>query len=434
MVINPKKLTIGQFITEHFRRLGIRINMVFFTPEGKPDEIERARYNFAPALKGLDPPGSFVTADNLGELKQTLRRGIRQKLTYQIFKPDKPPDSADAVEVTEPGAMDNWSKPLAPGIYTLRVVADKTYSQEIDLKKGDRLIVNLVEGPDGGIDFQRALYGDDSDEFQNTLRADTGDWRLAVLRNKKQPRAQADRMQIFTSLERKHVELTPDRIQQIRPRFAWFQLGAEDRPHPEREFTVRWHERIFYPGPVWHFDVPKWVKDLVADAPAKPTLTAWWCEPGTRLTVGGVFPLNPPGNTTDLPHPVDEQSGVIIESIGVEDHQVEVWPDAPEPKSCLVVRMKFPTDNPYIVDPYGFNGLEIVGYEHRLYREVGKYTGLFWSINRDELEKLSGLRLISLNALRAEAGKQKNFAEVKLSEPRVEDQIPDPKVPVVKAN
>jgi hypothetical protein len=428
---NPKRLKIADFVTERFRSSGIRINMVFFTPAGNQAEIDTARNNFAPALKRLNPPGWFVTADNIGELKENLRRGIKQKLTYQVFKPDQPPVNEDAIDVTEPGATDNWSKPLEPGIYTLRVNADRTYNQDIDLKKGDRLVVNLVDGPDGGIVFQRALY---SEEFPSPGRGDSGDWRLAVLANKYQQSRQADRMQIFAALERKHLDTTPERIKQIRPRFAWFGLGAEDIQPPEVKFSLRWHERIFYPGPVWHFDVPRWVKDVAADRPAKSTLTAWWCDPETRLTVAGEFPLNPTGNTSDLPRPVEGQSGVIIESIGVENHPIEVGPDSPMPKSCLVVRMAFPKDSAHIVDPDGFNGLKIVGYEHRLYQQSGKYTGLFWSINLDELENLSSLSLLSLNALRAEALKRKNTAEVKLSEPRVADPIPDPIVPVVKAN
>jgi hypothetical protein len=238
-------------------------------------------------------------------------------------------------------------------------------------------------------------------------------------------------LQIFAALERKPLEKTSDQIKQIVPRFAWFHLGAEDIQQPEREFSARWHERIFYPGPAWHFNVPRWVKDVAADRPAKPMLTAWWCDPETKLTAAGEFQLTPPGNTSDLPRdcPVEGQSGVKIESIGVEDHRIEVSPGERELKTCLVVRMAYPKDSPYIVDPDGFKGLNVVGHEHRLYREARKYTGLFWSINEDELEKLSSLSLISLNALKDEASKRKNTVVVKLSDPRSEDPIPDPKLP-----
>jgi hypothetical protein len=98
------------------------------------------------------------------------------------------------------------------------------------------------------------------------------------------------------------------------------------------------------------------------------------------------------------------------------------------------VRMAYPEHSPYVVDPDGFKGLRVVGHEHRLYGQARKYTGLFWSINQDELEKLSSLSLISLNAVRDEASKQKNTVAVKLSTPRLDDPIPDPTLPSVKAS
>ena len=57
------------------------------------------------------------------------------------------------------------------------------------------------------------------------------------------------------------------------------------------------------------------------------------------------------------------------------------------------------------------------------------YTGLFWSINQDELDKLSSLSVISLKAVRNEASKQKNTLVFKLSGPRLDDPIPDPMLP-----
>jgi serine/threonine protein kinase len=154
VAINPKKLPIADFVTENFRSLGIAINMVFFTLEGDPKAVETARTSFAQALKRLDPPGSFVTADSLGEMKQALKLGIEQKLTCQILKAHGIPVDHEPLEVTAPGELERWSQRLAPGIYTLRFRTNKVYDQEIDLRKFDRLIVNLVVGTDGGIVFK----------------------------------------------------------------------------------------------------------------------------------------------------------------------------------------------------------------------------------------------------------------------------------------
>ena len=87
-----------------------------------------------------------------------------------------------------------------------------------------------------------------------------------------------------------------------------------------------------------------------------------------------------------------------IESIEVEDHLVEVWPGKPlENKSCLVVRIAYPANSPYIVDPKGSKP-EAAGYEHRLYARASKYTGLFWPVNLPQFEKLTKLNLISSRA------------------------------------
>ena len=54
-----------------------------------------------------------------------------------------------------------WNAGLAPGYYSLRVLADRPYEQKVNLQSGDRLIVELVDDDKGGIAFRRVLYGDD---------------------------------------------------------------------------------------------------------------------------------------------------------------------------------------------------------------------------------------------------------------------------------
>jgi hypothetical protein len=132
--------------------------MIFFKPEGDQQEIARARQNFAGALRRLEPPGTCVTADNLDQLIATLRRGIQQKLTCRIFKLDGTPVGDGPLDVTAPGEQEKWwPRGLEPGIHKLQVQADKTYEQEIDLKRGERFVVRLVESDDGGIDFVRVI-------------------------------------------------------------------------------------------------------------------------------------------------------------------------------------------------------------------------------------------------------------------------------------
>jgi hypothetical protein len=426
LTYNPKRSSKPDFIVNNFKPLNIQVNMIFFTPAGNPAELGRARRDFEGALNRLEPKGGFVKADDLAELKDTLKRGIRQKLTYQILRPDKTPVIDQVFDVTGPSDADKWSIGLKPGSYTLRVLADQPYDQEIDLKKGDRLVVNLVDTPGKGIGFQRALYSD-AEDFARDSKQEQGGWRLAVLANKLARQAQSEELQLAASLERLPVEQGSDRIQQVYPRLAWFQLDALDGNQSEAEFSVRWHERIFYPGPVWQFNVPRWSKDFAGTAPAKPTLSAWWSDYGDNPSPARHFLLGGPGKTDRLPRdcPVDDGKTVRIESIEREDHLVEIWPGKPlETKSCLVVRLAFPANSPYIVDPKELEGVEAAGYEHRVYARANKYTGLFWPVNQPQFEKLTKLSLISLGALRSDATSRKHTAEIKLERPRDDDQIP----------
>ncbi len=431
---NPENLSVADFVVKHLKPLNVQVNMIFFTPETGKKEIDVAKTNFQGALNRLEPRGSFVTADNLAELKETLKRGIKQKLTYHLLKPDGSKVSEEPFDVTGPGDADKWSKGLAPGIYTLRVLADMPYDKEIRLEAGDWIVVDLIDDASKGIAFRRALYSG-NEKFANAANDERNDWRMSVLANKLERRVRTEELQIVAALERKHVNLDMP-IQQIRPRLAWFRVEAEDIERPEEKFSVRWHERMFYPGPVWQFDVPRWINDAAGAGMAKPTLKAWWRE---RDRPDGPSParhfrLTAAGDVRDLPRPctVDDGKTVLIESIEVEEHPIEIWPGKPlQNKSCLVVRIANPENSPYIIDPEALvkAGLDIAGYEHRLYSRANKYAGLFWPVNESQVQKLTKLSLISLDALKNEALKQNNTAKIMLNKPKEDDHLPIPMVP-----
>ena len=147
---------------------------------------------------------------------------------------------------------------------------------------------------------------------------------------------------------------------------------------------TRWRERVFYPGSVWQFDVPQWIPGPAGDRYATPVLKAWWSNPESKLQPAAEVRFESPGKLGDLPRGVrlGEGKTVTIESIGLENHRVEVAPGEPtQLKPCLVVRLAFAGDSPCLVDPASLIGLQIVGHEHRVYSRAGKYTGLFWPVN-----------------------------------------------------
>ncbi len=193
---NGQGLTIPQFIQNFFNNTGITINMIFFRVS--PKELEKALENFR-GVSNLNPPGHFFTVEKFADLVVTLERSIRQKLACQIIKqPDGTPVSDKLLEVSNPDEADRWwTSGLEPGTYKLRVRADRTYEQEIDLARGDRLIVRLVEGPDGGLVFERALS---SDDIRENVHQDRGGWRLSVLADRCQDE-QGKAFQMLTALE-----------------------------------------------------------------------------------------------------------------------------------------------------------------------------------------------------------------------------------------
>ena len=278
---NPSRLSVKDFVVAGFKPLGITVNMVFFTPAAVPQEIDDARNRFGPALAQLQPRGSFTTAKDLKELIATLQRGLIQKLTCQILKPDGTPVD-EALDVTAPNEEERWCRGLKAGVYKLRVHLGSTLEQDVDLREGDRIIVELVEDKAGSIVFRRGLYTD-SNEFAGRSRAVTEAWRLTPLANQVRSDGGHDRLQIVTALERKPEEVVAGEIQQVKPRMAWFRLGAEDVEHPEAQFMTRWRERVFYPGPVWQFDVPRWIPGPAGDRYATPVLKAWWSNPESKL-------------------------------------------------------------------------------------------------------------------------------------------------------
>jgi hypothetical protein len=419
---NPNRLDVPSFIAEYFKPLGVQVNMVFFTAMAKPTELENAKRNFEKPLRMLDPPGSYVEAKDLDQLVATLRRAIRQRLVCQIVRPNGTAVGEEPLEVSRPGEEDRWwLGGLEPGIYKLRLVADRTYEREVDLRQGDRMLVRLVETQGGGIGFERALY---SDDFPDRLSEDRGGWRLSALDSvltKEQPH---NRLDLLAAIERLPSEAGGSRaLEQVQPGFVWIQLAAQDLSDPVSRFTVRWRERIFYPGPVWHLDVPDWPADPAGDRDARPVLRAWWLPPGERPS--GLKVVLSPG---ERPGPIRLEEGelVQIESLGVETHRVEVRPGELAEKSCLVVRLSHPRNRPFLVDPMRLTGLEnqAVGYEHRFYSRAGSYTGLFWPLNEPQLERLKDLTLIALDRQQEDAERRNTAGVLMLPLPRSPGRLP----------
>ena len=359
-------------------------------------------------LAGLNPPGSFVLAENRIELERILGQLLRQELACEVWKPDGTMLGGGPLPVAIPGAQDEWSVDADPAIYKLRVVADRTYETDIDLRKGDRLLVRLV-GDGNTIRFKRILY---SDDFRTRVEQEQAGWRFSNLVSSIDKQGDTGRLTLFSSLEKKPNDGEAEAaLHQIYPGLAWFKLDGQNLQHPEELFTTRWRARRLFPSPVWQLDVRRWPEDPARNGAAVPKLTAWWLDPGQKPSPDAIFQVKSGLKPSDFPARVrlDNDTTIDIEGIDIEKHRVEVEPGQwKDNTSCLVVRLGYPRGKPCFIDPEDLTGIvpAPTGYEHRFFSRASKYTGLFWDVNPDQLEKLKSLSLISLKNIRQLAEKQ----------------------------
>jgi hypothetical protein len=425
-------LDIPSFLTEKFRNLGIRVTVVFYRATGldeidakkEEQEVMEAKANFEKALEGLEPRGRFVEATDR-QLIESLTAGLDQKLVCHVLKADGTPAGSDPLLVTRPkGDLPVWwAAGLEPGFYTLRVQAGRAYKKAVNLMRDDRLMVELADDGSGGIAFRRAIYGDD-DDLRSKAKERVQDWRLAFSLAQ-QTRDKPPGLVLMAAIESSST--SQPTLEQVRPAWADFRLTVQGLNDPSSTIALRWRERLTYPAPIWQLDVPSWPADPADSGKlAQPVLTAWWLGPGP-LVHDNDFSLDPSAGPFDVT--VADNRLVRVESCRLETHYVEVTPgQLPEPRECLVIRLAYPKDSQYFIDPASLAATVTTGYEHRFYSQAQKYAGLFWPVNPSQLEKLRGckLRLVSVNRLRREANDRKHTIQITLDRPADGVKLPDP--------
>jgi hypothetical protein len=411
---NREGISIPQFIQKYFTNTGIAINMIFFRVE--PRELEEAKRNFQ-GIAELSPPGQFFPVEKFGELVAILERSIKQKLRCEVLRNGVPVEGSP-IDVTNPDEADRWlAKGLDPGQYLLRVRADRPYTREVDLARGDRLLVRLVEGKDGALAFERAPYSTDID---GAVSRESGGSRVSVLSST----CRDDQGTGTTLLA--SVEPLGDRgarLAQVEPRFAWFDLAAKDAAG-QPEFAVRWRRRPFYPAAVWQFDVPRWRPDPGGLGLARPVVKAFWldreAEPAVEATIDLAAVATPEAFQPRQVALADRKS-VVIESFRLEDHMVESRPgESPVSEHCLVVRIDYAGEGaPVLIEPESLrqNGIEVGGYEHHVYTRARKYAGFFWPVTREQFKNLKSVNLMALSQLGREAAQQQHAVEIELTAP-----------------
>jgi hypothetical protein len=394
---------INKAIAQGLKDAGVAINVIGFEVGVLAEKDKPLQRGFEDGIKTLG--GTYVTAGS-ADLEDTLKNATG-KVRFQVEPDEWNP------RIPVPGAVDisrysnrdvenpHWARPLEAGDYLVRVRAGGTLRQKVRVNPGDSLLLDLI-AHEGRLTFRRCIYSESmlvTKNRQLPTRAlhvrggDGRDWVLGVLQN--EPRQGG--VQMMTTLEKdEDFARTRDRLQQVRPRLAWFEVAAPD----EAKGPVRLHVTSLpnYPAPGWSLDVPEWKRnDPVA-------ISAWWWTQTTPLPVAGgvskdLGDFKEIGDLADKVVPNvfriegEKPVPVTILSCGYEHRRVEVSPGKFEAdRHCLVVRLRYPKGEPFFVLP----PVEARGAWHRFYLDAGIYVGVFWEVTEEQAAALKALQFVSI--------------------------------------
>ena len=141
---------------------------------------------------------------------------------------------AEAIWTAGTDASDNWcSGRLEPGSYRFRTKCERDVTRTIDLKKGDRLLLDLTEDK-SGMELKRHWYADTALGEKSGKPTDA--WRFSLLQNRSEAGIPAILQPSKTDLK-----------QPLHSQFrgigdVWFDLRAA-LPVPEL-ISVRWKTAI----------------------------------------------------------------------------------------------------------------------------------------------------------------------------------------------
>jgi hypothetical protein len=415
--------TIPKVIKDEFQDAGVAVNLIGFKFAG--GEQEKAYEQFK-GIAELPLPGKFVPVEEADKLAIELERALKQKIRYWVERDDgrRLPDvSEDGLGVSLSDRNDQWftvPDKLSSSGFKVRMQTNRGWEQSVSLGPGELLELQLRPGDGGRHELRRVFVA--ADDYGDRPGTPPADWRLAVLQNQ---RLADRRLQMLLMLD-KSPEGPEPVLRQVRPRETWVELeAAEAGAEP---FGLRWSFQPGYAATAYSLDVPAWPARPGGDAPARPVIRAWWSmgevEADAFVQRDRALPtllgLRNVSRTAD-------GAAVVVESVQVEQHRVEVRPGRFEPRDCLVVRLSCPPGKPFKVEPVG---LSPAGQEHRFYSGVGKTTALFWPVSSEEAhDALDRLNLISLERFKADADRHGYHLELKtLKEPTRQDARPQPPV------
>jgi hypothetical protein len=399
---NPTRLGVGQALRAYFDGSDIAVNVIEYGVVD-PDERDQVRAQFK-EVERFRTPGRYAVAAERRSLIAALEEALRPRLPYRIVRGENLPVPGLPLDLEAgpagPGML-GVPHPLAAGSYQLWLRPPDGPRRSFAIRDGDRLSVRLTPSP-SGVEFERVFYSREAFGLRSAREDPRSGWRLTVPQNQ---RVGASGVQLLATLERK-FDPREATLEVVRPVEAWFEVEPADGDLGRGDATVRVVNLWGYPAPAWGIEVAGWPSVRGGNGPAPPAVRAWWATdreatPAASLDRGRGFGV--PGDLSGRTLSIDGET-VTIESVVVEEHEVEVGDGVSMSRPCLVVRLAYPTGRPFRARPFG---LAFEGSEHRFYEAVGKYTGLFWPVTSEQAEaSLDRIALISIAAFRRDADRR----------------------------
>ncbi len=431
-----KELTMKEYLERTFKGSDIRIHVVGFKeeelandPKANADEI-KGLDEFKPAI--LNVGGTFEDVENADKLADKLQQYFLQIRFWVEYDNGDPVDATvrEGMQVT---ATNKNIRPTihvpAPADYHVLIEAFRNESragrnlpdQHVHVDPGEVLVLDLKlsSNPARPFELRRDVYARSRVlQLSQPVMAPIAvgnDWLLTVLGNSPAPnRLTRNARDLTLSVERTDDHVAEEgTVRQGQPTFAWFNVMPEGGTAPVS--GLRFYPRPNYPAPVWRLSLADYAPQPAAD----PVVDAWWVEhdlPQDAVTVLSqgpgkdyMLPSDLNGKSINVrPTPDDPPSPLVLESVGVERRYVEEKPGQWTPDvDCLVVRLRYPPGKPYIVQlPDELMKTESgqqAGHEHRIYTEANKYTGIFYGVGAAQLQKLTRLKLISVEGVKLKA-------------------------------
>lgn len=400
---------IPTFLEKAFKQTGIHIHMALFKVEKK--ELEEAKRQFSGIGKAVTAdkvvllPGEVRVIDEPEELVKDLRRAMRFELRYQLLRAGEAPVNETGFPVIYSGKDRQnlfWPR-LDPAFYTIRV--NNKYPQDVQLNDGDLVIATLRrQGKDVFLDrglYARDLVNHELGNVDNNETKKASDWWLSLLRHEKADNV----LRLMMGLEKeppgaaaigRHV------IQQVRPRFVWFEVRGEGVAGPK----LYWNNFERFPAPAWALEVRDWANP--EGVTPKPVASAWWADGWDPATFALLDTLHRnPKVAVNQDFTTQKGKGYRIKRVVVEDHFIN---DEEGTKPCLVVRAEYDPKNQILIRLKNMPGVTDQA-QHCYYSKAHEYTAYFWPVPEAALDREFDLEVISVDEFKQKAQERNTWVK-----------------------